>query len=116
VVTQDSSGCGFDTSFVFNFILKPNTIGIEELDGVSDLSLYPNPAKNEFFIEATLSNSAKVELNFTDMVGRSVVKPTALEGFGPVVKTIDLSELSNGMYFVTLKVNDKSITKRIIKE
>jgi hypothetical protein len=116
VVTQDSSGCGFDTSLVFSFILKPNTIGIEELDGVSDLSLYPNPAKNEFFIEATLSNAAKVELNFTDMVGRTVVKPTALEGFGPVVKTIDLSGLSKGMYFVTLKVNDKSITKRIIKE
>lgn len=116
VVTQDSSGCGFDTSLVYNFVLKPNTIGIEELDGVSDLSLYPNPAKNEFFIEATLSNSAKVELNFTDMVGRTVVKPTTLEGFGTVVKTVDLTELSKGMYFVTLKVNDQSITKRIIKE
>ncbi|MFM7577029.1 MAG: T9SS type A sorting domain-containing protein, partial [Microcystaceae cyanobacterium] len=83
---------------------------------VSDLNLYPNPAKNEFFIEATLSNSAKIELSFTDMVGRSVVKPTTLEGFGAVVKTIDLSELSRGMYFVTLRVNEKSITKRIIKD
>jgi len=116
VVTQDSAGCGFDTSLVYNFVLKPNTIGIEELDGVSDLNLYPNPVKNEFFIEATLSNSAKIELSFTDMVGRSVVKPTTLEGFGAVAKTIDLSELSRGMYFVTLRVNEKSITKRIIKD
>ncbi|MBX7180480.1 MAG: T9SS type A sorting domain-containing protein [Bacteroidia bacterium] len=116
VVTQDSSGCGFDTSLVFNFVLKPNTIGIEELNGVTDLNMYPNPASSSFFIEATLAPSTKVEVTFADMLGKSVVNPVMLDGTGLVVRKVDFSELSRGIYFVTIKVNEASITKRIVKE
>ena len=65
--------------------------------------IYPNPVANRFSISGDY-NSVKIYNNS----GKQVLTDGNL-------KTIDISKLPRGVYFVELKINDKKVIKRIVK-
>ncbi len=118
VVTHDFEPCTTvsDTAASYSFTLKPNTIGFEEIDGVSGLSIFPNPTSGMLNIETTFAHSANLQVGFADMTGRNIADTFTIGGNGFVSHQVDISNLSKGVYFVSVKSNDTVITKRIIKE
>ncbi|PWH83670.1 hypothetical protein DIS18_03700 [Algibacter marinivivus] len=79
-----------------------------ELDG--GISLFPNPAKQQFFIKSAYLNLDKVEIY--DISGRLVsdidVSETAR------TKTINMHNASKGVYFVNIYSEGRFITKKLI--
>ena len=78
--------------------------GISELN--SSVDIYPNPAKDQLFIETATEIE---EVSVYDVYGRQL---TTVYG----QQSVDVSELSNGVYFVNVKSENNEIVKRFIKK
>ncbi|MFT4757763.1 MAG: hypothetical protein ACI91R_002420 [Vicingaceae bacterium] len=83
---------------------------LNEVANESDLLIYPNPSNGKFSIETSslLSNNALISV--VDMAGREVYQNSNLSNFK---NTINLSELSNGVYFLNLRTSTSSTIKKI---
>lgn len=79
------------------------------------LSHYPNPVQSYCTIDFSTVEEAKVSLKIYDSSGKLV--KTVLERrvyAGMHNATVDLSDFTEGMYFYTLIVNEKQLTKKMI--
>lgn len=73
----------------------------------SKFDIYPNPAKNELFIN---TNEIIREIEIHNVIGISVYNEKKS------TKSIDISKLKSGVYFVTIKTDKGIVTKRILKK
>jgi len=103
-----------NSEYVFNIIehwlqqFNTNTVGIEsEFNNKISMNLYPNPTRNEIWIE---NNSLdNIESCIYSMDGR------VLQESKVVNQKIDLSDAPNGLLFIKLKHKEHVIIKKIIK-
>ncbi|MFQ3326007.1 MAG: hypothetical protein ACJASM_001564 [Salibacteraceae bacterium] len=93
-----------DTGYVYLKI--QNVVGVSEIS-ISSISFYPNPTNGIVKI-AGLSNEITA-LRVLNIRGEAI--ETALN----TENEFDLSEASNGVYFISISTANKTITKRIIK-
>lgn len=96
------------TEGLFKFIIPSSgTAGIIESDFDLTAEIYPNPTSGSLNIK-----SASIEIDeiiILDVTGK-IVKSMAFE------KTIDVSNLSRGVFFIKLIAGDRTITKKFIKQ
>jgi hypothetical protein len=81
----------------------------EQLDN-TELNIYPNPSSSTItFTSPTILNT---NLTITNLTGKQVatynIKNTSTE-------TIDVSNLAEGVYFVSLKSDEGVVTKKMVK-
>ena len=90
------------------------TVSIEELMGLSNLTVYPNPASETAVIsfDNTLGNSFDIQL--IDQLGRVIMSQNGVQASGSNLVTIDLTNLSDGLYSIQLTSNQNTISKRLI--
>lgn len=83
----------------------------------SVFTMYPNPAKDKITLKASASINEKINITIIDALGK-VVSVTELNTItSGKEKEIDLSNLSQGVYFVKTSINNKEISiNKIIKE
>jgi len=78
------------------------------------LSVFPNPvgvSANLSFKAAATGNAA---ITVTNEMGATVLSQTVIVTEGDNIKKLDVSKLSNGIYFVKIKTNDKVEIARIV--
>ena len=75
-----------------------------------EISIYPNPAENEFFVRNTNTHPALITVY--DAVGRSVA--TANVGAAST-STIDIASLARGTYVVVCQIGDHMAVRRLDK-
>jgi hypothetical protein len=86
------------------------TLETSNFDSVSNsINFYPNPATNILTID-NKSNSSINSISISDTNGRNVLEAKN------VASTIDISDLSKGIYFVRLATDAGSVTKKLVKE
>ncbi len=118
---------GYDSAFICGGaanvlkLFNPLTGGITwHHDVPTQYSLeqnYPNPFNPSTSINFAIPNTGKVNLIIYDILGREVVRPVDnLEmNAGTVSYNFEASNLSSGVYFYSLIVNNKKIdTKRMV--
>lgn len=83
--------------------------GMKELsDLTSQLSVYPNPAKEELNIQLTVQMKS---VSVVDVMGREVLAAAAKS----MNVKLDISSLKQGLYFVTVRTEDgRSAVKRLV--
>jgi type IX secretion system substrate protein len=76
------------------------------------LKVYPIPTTGKLFIEGVKANS-KTTITILDQSGRSVkeLRPASFDG-GRI--DMDVSSLSNGVYFVKIQTHEQIITRKIV--
>jgi len=96
-----------------NKIQFRTTVGINtaSADNVR-VQIYPNPANSEATISVDGVNG-KVEFVVADMNGRMIVTET-INCEGSLVKTIDVSNLTKGAYFVHIYNDDFNTTRKLV--
>ncbi|MCQ2277312.1 MAG: T9SS type A sorting domain-containing protein [Bacteroidales bacterium] len=98
-------GCYFDTTFQFT---------IQHQDGVSEFEratkLWPNPASNILNIE--FSGEFSGDILLFDMTGR-LLKTTEKES---EITSIDVSDLTSGVYFIHFVSQNGTFTKKFVKK
>jgi len=87
--------------------------GFDKME-TNNINIYPNPSKNMTNISYSLHENAQVEVNVYSVTGSQVINlPASLQKAGNQSIHINTSSLEEGIYFVSLKINDKMITKKI---
>ncbi len=102
-----------DWSEVKNFYISYD-LSVPEITNENHFSVYPNPADNEINISFDFQLANYVELNVTNFMG-IVVKELFISSLSndKNVLNINLSDLSTGMYIITIKTNSYSESKKI---
>lgn len=89
------------------------TNGINE-SILSLLSVYPNPADNELYVSYNIGSGETTSINITDVYGKVVQKNSVQSNSGSNLAILDLSSLSNGVYFIRLTVGSESTYQRVV--
>ena len=94
-----------------SFTTRPVGINTAAADN-TNVNIYPNPANTQATITVEGVNG-KVEFAVADMNGRMIVTET-IDCDGELVKTIDVSNLAKGAYFVHIYNDNFNATRKLI--
>lgn len=88
----------------------PTTGLKDELLPESAVKIYPNPTRDELFIELLRSNSAQTKVTIFDLTGRII----HIEKTNSEVLRIDTPQYARGIYFVRVEQEGRFLTKKIV--
>ncbi len=98
--------------------------GVDTVTSVADviytdegmnLSVFPNPANDVLNVNLELDEAANVTYVVTDIAGRVLTMATQ-NNVTVAARTIDVSVLPAGVYFVTAKTDKKETTSKFVKK
>jgi hypothetical protein len=105
-ITNTALGC-WDTASV-RVVVNACTGMDESVENNSELKVFPNPTNGIIYLDDNFTNRNNFEICVSNSIGQSVFQ-------GRNIKTVDLSELCNGIYNVTIKLdNSNVINKKVI--
>jgi hypothetical protein len=103
VSIKNANGCESDTSTALNF----TATGIFQNAKSGTITVYPNPTNGLVTIDLAAYENKKYEIFVFDAIGNLVLQNTN-------VKVIDLSNFENGLYSITLKQENATVSSRRI--
>lgn len=97
-------------------IVVQTCVGIVKNANNADVSVYPNPATNEFFVKVGGGSAVNVSAELLDVLGKSVQKKNGeVNGTSTMIR-FNVSGLSEGIYFVRIKYNGKMQVVKLIHQ
>lgn len=86
-------------------------LGTSEFDLDKSINVYPNPTSD--YLNYVITNDAQISsIVINDITGKEIFRNDNANTPAPV----NVSELSSGVYFITFKSDNKSATKKFIKQ
>ena len=98
---------GITTGETWRFVME-NVISAEFHQHVNSLNIYPNPVENIIYIQYPELSQKKAYYCISDLTGKNILQGI-LNG-----KTIDVSCLNKGLYFLNILVDGMTINEKII--
>jgi len=110
---SDWSGNEGDTDVsIDSYVAELGSFTLSNLElekNTNRITLFPNPVTSELQIQSSFSQN--IDFTIKDVSGKIVIKNSLINQ-----KTMDFSELANGMYFVTFQTGNTQQTLKIIKK
>jgi len=94
---------------IFPIVCSPNSVNNPVQNG---FVIYPNPTSGQLIIHNTNNNSESAVLNVMNSMGQVIMTKSYSKFNG--THFVDLSELSNGLYFVEITSGESRIINRIL--
>jgi len=109
VTITDANGCTTTATDTVDNALSVNEAGISE-----SMVFYPNPASTFIRFEVNIGSQKAVIVSLTNVIGKTVYS----ESFETekINKNLSVSFLSPGIYFLNLKVDGQTFTRKFVKE
>ena len=86
----------------------------EALELVQDITLYPNPATNNVFIQMNNFSGSNAEIRIVNNIGQELIKENVDE-ISDAPYELNTTQLSNGAYFVNVIVDGKiTFNKKVV--
>jgi hypothetical protein len=90
------------------------TAGVTDLIVKDDVAAYPNPAANFLNVQFSIVEDADVTVEIYDMLGSRVMAEQVLTKSNQLENhRMNVSDLTNGLYFVTINAGESRVTKKI---
>jgi len=116
-ISSVSNGTESGTQQVTITITDDDTVtGIEDQGSDGSISIYPNPTSGIFKIRFNDTWKGNVDLRVLDIFGRSQYLRNIDNSSGQLEHEVDISNKSDGIFFVELSQEDKKVIKKIIKQ
>lgn len=82
----------------------------------TNLLVYPNPIQNQFTVNYNIENSSSVKIDLLNITGQIVrtLSQTSLQK-REHKHSFELTDIPNGLYYIRLITEDKTVTQKIIK-
>ncbi len=109
---------GNGNNFFLDDININTTVGIEEVEGLTNINLYPNPMNNFSTVSLNLSKESEVNVTLLNALGQTVqtIAGDANLSQGEHNLTIEKGNLVPGIYFLSVNLNgNQKIEKLIIQ-
>ncbi|MDD4602896.1 MAG: T9SS type A sorting domain-containing protein [Bacteroidales bacterium] len=113
-----------------NFTVTVNAEGCEQVKNVSayldactgigenakmvTFSVYPNPSSGNFIVDMNSSKSIIADLVITNSLGATVYLEKDFSISGKTQKSLNLTNLSSGVYFLTLKNSEMKVVQKVM--
>ncbi|MDI1356221.1 MAG: PKD domain-containing protein [bacterium] len=109
---------------IININVVPPTL--QNLDGTTttglanssiaatELNVFPNPNTGAFHVQLDGASSAKALISVYNLVGDLLYQAEADHADGQLFKNVNIPGITNGIYFVTLKNENQTLTRKII--
>jgi hypothetical protein len=97
-------------SSLYNSLGCSPAVGIEEISSENGIGIFPNPAYNEISISCHAISNEKVWLSVCDISGKEILRNENY--FCDENIPVDISSLSNGIYFLKLRNRTLSAASR----
>lgn len=107
-----SGSFGSINSASINICSQTFTLGTPDFENIA-FTLYPNPNKGNFTVQFSSDSTKTVKVFVNDILGKNVYT-NSFKGETNFIQDIQLSDVSAGMYFVTVVVGDKRTVKKIM--
>jgi Leucine-rich repeat (LRR) protein len=91
------------------------TTAIQSENVSKEIMVMPNPAHDEFKLYINTLKQASVKVNIQDVSGRIVIQSSDIST-GKYARSYDVSNLSSGIYFIQIEVNDNKLSKKLVIE
>lgn len=115
---QNDVSSGESQNLYIDNINVSGTVGIDEFENSLGLAIYPNPTSSSSEVEFTSPSSSNVNITVFDVTGR-VVEKNELNGIAGITMkhTINSSNhLNSGIYFISINIDGRKVTKKLIIE
>lgn len=108
---ENNNGCISYTDLVVEVY---NCTGIEDVESLGDVSVYPNPTTGQLYI--SFNNFVGKELKFElfNMQGQLLIDQKIIDPSTNLSKQIDLSGFAEGVYLVKVSSTNKSFVTRVV--
>lgn len=115
VISQDHYGCKESRAIVHVIVNNDDTVGLTNIETATpEIDIYPNPTKGETTLRIS-GITGNVEMTISDINGKIVTR----EDFTcdtSYTKHLNLKNLTPGTYFISIKSETSSATRKIIIE
>ena len=111
LVNADCSQGGHFCHSYWDFKCGGIASGIGKSEELSFISVFPSPVAQNLFLDFSNHNFGEAEVFLNDVTGRTLFSKT-ITGSGK--QTLDVSDFSNGIYFMKLKTDYGVATKKIV--
>lgn len=101
-----SNASGQDSLTRTNYITIGGGTGVEEVEYEQQTPAYPNPATDKLFIRPFVLGA---DLQVTDVCGKVLLHRERITG-----KTVDISSLQPGVYFIRLSKGDRTWSQKLL--
>lgn len=91
-------------------------IGVEEINSISNISINPNPAKENVNIQFFLSSSKNVTISIYNSLGALVYSENKGELNGSQNINLNITKFSKGIYYLNIQTGDNNISNKLIVE
>ncbi|MDF2447973.1 MAG: hypothetical protein K0R26_477 [Bacteroidota bacterium] len=98
-----------------NYSAVCNAVGIEENEASFNFDIFPNPAHGQFLIDIDLIGHQDLTVSVLNTLGQTIKEIKYFQSNTGSLK-VDLSGKPAGIYFVSVKLNGVSKTKRLVVE
>lgn len=107
VTATDANGCTATAT------ADVTTTGIEGVDVLSTIELFPNPTSGLVTVKLALSTTTNVSIVWYNMLGEKVADAT-YENVSSVEGKFDLAEKAAGVYFAKIVAGNQSVVERVV--
>ena len=84
----------------------------EDFEKSNQITLFPNPTKDELNIQFDFNTTESVDVYMTDLLGRNINNWSA---FTPSENlSISLKDYTSGIYYFIFQLNENKIVKKVI--
>ena len=107
-------------SSIWTAIINKNSLATEQFEIATDFDVenYPNPISKQLVVKFKLQQKKNVSLSISTILGKTIARPIENQNYNygkHLIKIpFDKLNLSNGIYFYTLKIGEKIYRKKII--
>ena len=99
---------GFELTYQIITSVKEN--------GITDLNIFPNPASSTLNVMLTTEEAGQLTFRVSDMSGRTISTESVENYGGEMMHTLNVSNLSKGIYLLSIEGNQgKSVHKFIVE-
>jgi Secretion system C-terminal sorting domain len=88
----------------------------EEILLARQVNIFPNPTDGIATIKVENPSNSDIEIRIFNIAGAMVMQKKYEQANEALVASLELQDMSKGMYFVVVKTNHGTIAKRLVKE
>ena len=108
-----TNGTSWATSFTAPIYY---TLGGERIEESNEIYIYPNPTKGKFNLSFNVDSHQTVKIEITSSIGEIISSKNYYKFIGDFTKSFDLTNFSNGMYFIKVHMNNTVVIKKLTNQ
>jgi len=112
VIVTDQWGCTGQSAIIEHTCV---CVGIDEHSLNYTLEIFPNPTNGVFTIDGAFELPVDMRLELTNVLGQPVIQVEDVENTQFIRRDYNLNHLSQGVYIFTIKTDNETIVRRIVK-